>query len=155
MSGLGTVGVTEQVQPVVGVGGCPVPSCRTPAGRGSRPAHPGPGGPCSTHGCRYGPRSPGRARTDRQESGVRMGIWVSSQRTHCIQPLLHEFHQRLSKDSMRRYSPGLMTGSNTDSIPLSETLVMRTEARGMLGKLDPGFLFSLEGHFCLLEPFLL
>lgn len=58
VSGLETLGVTGQVQRVVGVGGCLVPSYRTPVGQESQPAHPGPGGPCSVRGCRCGPRSP-------------------------------------------------------------------------------------------------
>lgn len=97
VSGLGTVGATEQVRRVAGVGGCPAPSCRTPAGRGSQPAHPGPGGPCSTRGCRCGPRSPGRAQTGRGRK-VRSGwgSWVPSRRTHRTQhPPPREFHRRL------------------------------------------------------------
>lgn len=56
--GSGTAGASA-LGPWAGpAGGCPAPSCRTPAGPGSRPARRGPGAPCSARGCRCGPRSP-------------------------------------------------------------------------------------------------
>lgn len=71
--GLGTRGASVWVRRAGAAGECPAPSCRTPAGPGSRPARRGPGGPCSAHGCLCGPHSRGRAQTGKQEGRVRRG----------------------------------------------------------------------------------